>query len=54
MTFILAVLLLATIYLFSFAIHDAVETEKKFQKVLQDFKDAKTVDEFYQKIKKYL
>ena len=54
MTLILAILLLVTIYLFSLAIHDAVETEKKFQKVLQDYKESKTVDEFYQKIKKFL
>ena len=54
MTLILAILLLVTIYLLSFAIHHPVETEKKFQKVLQDFKESKTVDEFYQKIKKFL
>lgn len=54
MTLILAALLLVTIYLFSLAIHDTVETEKKFQKVLQDFKESKTVDEFYQRIKKFL
>ena len=54
MTIILAILLLVTIYLFSLAIHDAIENEKKFQKVLQDFKESKTVDEFYQRIKKFL
>ena len=54
MTLILAILLLITIYLFSLAIHDAVETEKKFQKVLQDFRESKTVDKFYQRIKKFL
>lgn len=54
MAIILAGLLLVAIYLFSLAIHDAVKVEKKFQKILQDFKNAETVDEFYQKIKDYL
>ena len=54
MTLILAVSLLIAIYLFSLAIHDAVKAEKKFQKILQDFKESKTVDEFYQRIKKFL
>ena len=54
MTLVLAVSLLVALYLFSLAIHDAVKAEKKFQKILQDFKNAKTVDEFYQKIKDYL
>lgn len=54
MTLILAVSLLIAIYLFSLAIYDAVKAEKKFQKILQDFKESKTVDEFYQRIKEYL
>ena len=54
MNLILSILLIMMIYLFANALHNEVQSEQKFQKILKDFKESKTIDEFYQKIKKFL
>lgn len=54
MTIILVFLLIASDIFFLMAVKDAVENERKFKKILEDFKKAKDVDEFYRDIERYL
>lgn len=52
--FLLCAALIAALYWVKLGIDDAIFWERKFKRVIQDFKDAKTVEEFYQKIKQYM
>lgn len=54
MTIILVFLLIVSDIFFLMAVKDAVENERKFKKILEDFKKAKDVDEFYHDIEGYL
>ena len=50
----MALIIGVLVYWIKLSIDSEMRWERKFKRVIQDFKDAETVEEFYQKIKRYM